>query len=69
METAVVGRGLLAKQLIGLAGRKRRTVRAKPIQHIIFSRNLFNFYSIGDRLPCAFDSKHTLYVCTVLQIY
>ncbi len=58
----MVGRGLLAKQLIGPAGCKRRTVRAKPIQHIIFSRNLSNFHSIGDRPPCAFDSEHTLYV-------
>jgi hypothetical protein len=36
METAVVGRGLPAKQLIRRADRKRRTVREKPMLHTYY---------------------------------
>jgi hypothetical protein len=62
METAVVGRGLPAKQLIRRADRKRRTVREKPMLHIILSCNLSNLYRIRDRVPCAFESQHTSYI-------
>jgi hypothetical protein len=47
-EIAVVGQGLLAKQLIGPAGHQRRNVR-ESLPHT----------RIEDRAPCAFDSEHT----------
>jgi hypothetical protein len=47
-EIAVVGPGLLAKQLIGPAGHQRRNVR-ESLPHT----------RIEDRAPCAFDSEHT----------
>jgi hypothetical protein len=68
VETAVVWRGLPAKQLIGLVRCHRQSVREKPALLIIYSHNLSNFYRIEDRSPCAFDSEHTSYWLFIYKV-